>query len=124
RTPDDPDGETSLQWIYESRSGTVPAPRRSAEHNANLAQHDEKTCATELLTMLSHSSSRSEEHTSELQSRVELVCRLLLEKKEQKSEAHAPAERDEYPVFCRRGIRPVRGQATRSPRRRREAAPH
>src|SRR5438105_11054556 len=28
---------------------------------------------------------RSEEHTSELQSRVELVCRLLLEKKKQKS---------------------------------------
>src|SRR5438105_9927356 len=28
--------------------------------------------------------SRSEEHTSELQSRVDLVCRLLLEKKKQK----------------------------------------
>src|SRR5687768_18096302 len=28
-----------------------------------------------------HSSSRSEEHTSELQSRLHLVCRLLLEKK-------------------------------------------
>src|SRR5207247_9242030 len=30
------------------------------------------------------SSSRSEEHTSELQSRVDLVCRLLLEKKKKK----------------------------------------
>src|SRR5438105_12050289 len=29
--------------------------------------------------------SRSEEHTSELQSRVDLVCRLLLEKKKQKN---------------------------------------
>src|SRR5205809_5769550 len=29
--------------------------------------------------------SRSEEHTSELQSRLHLVCRLLLEKKKQKS---------------------------------------
>src|SRR5438105_9445856 len=29
-------------------------------------------------------SSRSEEHTSELQSRVDLVCRLLLEKKKKK----------------------------------------
>src|SRR2546422_5621040 len=29
----------------------------------------------------SHSSPRSEEHTSELQSRLHLVCRLLLEKK-------------------------------------------
>src|SRR2546422_6183769 len=31
--------------------------------------------------LLSHSSERSEEHTSELQSRLHLVCRLLLEKK-------------------------------------------
>src|SRR2546428_10017647 len=32
---------------------------------------------------------RSEEHTSELQSRSDLVCRLLLEKKTQKSYSHA-----------------------------------
>src|SRR5437868_7670569 len=31
--------------------------------------------------------SRSEEHTSELQSRFDLVCRLLLEKKNQKSDS-------------------------------------
>src|SRR5690242_21077012 len=31
---------------------------------------------------------RSEEHTSELQSHVNLVCRLLLEKKKYKSHAH------------------------------------
>src|SRR5690349_22111087 len=31
---------------------------------------------------------RSEEHTSELQSRRELVCRLLLEKKNEKSRSH------------------------------------
>src|SRR2546422_5901791 len=33
--------------------------------------------------MLGHEVSRSEEHTSELQSRLHLVCRLLLEKKKQ-----------------------------------------
>src|SRR5690348_18107025 len=32
--------------------------------------------------------SRSEEHTSELQSPVHLVCRLLLEKKKKKKQAH------------------------------------
>src|SRR2546428_9772166 len=32
-----------------------------------------------------HSPGRSEEHTSELQSRSDLVCRLLLEKKKKKS---------------------------------------
>src|SRR5205809_2975681 len=31
-----------------------------------------------------HAASRSEEHTSELQSRLHLVCRLLLEKKKKK----------------------------------------
>src|SRR2546422_9663165 len=31
---------------------------------------------------------RSEEHTSELQSRLHLVCRLLLEKKKQKKQTH------------------------------------
>src|SRR2546429_4239657 len=35
--------------------------------------------------------SRSEEHTSELQSRLHLVCRLLLEKKKQQSHRHASA---------------------------------
>src|SRR5207249_7045232 len=34
-----------------------------------------------LMSMLSNATSRSEEHTSELQSRFDLVCRLLLEKK-------------------------------------------
>src|SRR3989449_7345206 len=33
-------------------------------------------------------SSRSEEHTSELQSRLHLVCRLLLEKKKKKKESY------------------------------------
>src|SRR2546422_8494104 len=33
---------------------------------------------------------RSEEHTSELQSRLHLVCRLLLEKKKKKERASAP----------------------------------
>src|SRR5436309_6444375 len=35
---------------------------------------------------------RSEEHTSELQSRENLVCRLLLEKKKQQSDHHDPAK--------------------------------
>src|SRR5439155_2737150 len=47
------------------------------------------------------SSARSEEHTSELQSRGHLVCRLLLEKKKKKSKhrqrpsrnVHAPSQR-------------------------------
>src|SRR5690606_28412683 len=41
-----------------------------------------------LLDKLEETSARSEEHTSELQSRENLVCRLLLEKKKQK---HTPS---------------------------------
>src|SRR5687768_18089769 len=36
-----------------------------------------------------HDPARSEEHTSELQSRLHLVCRLLLEKKKQRAD-HSP----------------------------------
>src|SRR5256884_3237640 len=35
---------------------------------------------------------RSEEHTSELQSRLHLVCRLLLEKKKRAATSHRPAQ--------------------------------
>src|SRR2546422_3934366 len=35
---------------------------------------------------------RSEEHTSELQSRLHLVCRLLLEKKKKKTETYTSTE--------------------------------
>src|SRR2546421_7976358 len=41
----------------------------------------------ELIGRLYHLKKRSEEHTSELQSRSDLVCRLLLEKKKQQRHA-------------------------------------
>src|SRR2546422_3861783 len=50
------------------------------------------TCvSTHLTQLVSQVSNRSEEHTSELQSRLHLVCRLLLEKKknERQTDAHA-----------------------------------
>src|SRR2546422_2599008 len=40
--------------------------------------------------------SRSEEHTSELQSRLHLVCRLLLEKKKQKSKTNDDGDQTHY----------------------------
>src|SRR6266702_8687405 len=42
------------------------------------------TCETWFVTRIAAPCFRSEEHTSELQSRGHLVCRLLLEKKKQK----------------------------------------
>src|SRR2546430_3127430 len=46
--------------------------------------------------------SRSEEHTSELQSQSNLVCRLLLEKKKKKQAAHPPLPLPSRPAMTRR----------------------
>src|SRR2546428_6405361 len=45
---------------------------------------------------LSTADSRSEEHTSELQSRSDLVCRLLLEKKKQNQPSHLQHTHQDY----------------------------
>src|SRR5437016_10082256 len=56
----------------------LPNKVLAAEYRTTLP--DEKTLAAEL------ESKRSEEHTSELQSLTNLVCRLLLEKKKKKKQ--------------------------------------
>src|SRR3989449_7037700 len=55
--------------------------------------HDLRLCAQRgevLLDARLRHRPRSEEHTSELQSRLHLVCRLLLEKKKKKKSADVP----------------------------------
>src|SRR5687768_18066497 len=49
-----------------------------------IAAHEVEFVASIFATPLNCISKRSEEHTSELQSRLHLVCRLLLEKKKKK----------------------------------------
>src|SRR3712207_7347435 len=58
------DGQTFVFWGMNYDTANIPGPERS---NAWVNQPEK----------------RSEEHTSELQSRQYLVCRLLLEKKKQ-----------------------------------------
>src|SRR3989442_3463468 len=53
---------------------------------------DELDRLFERLVQVLEQTIRSEEHTSELQSRPHLVCRLLLEKKKKKSGTHSPAQ--------------------------------
>src|SRR2546422_1425799 len=48
---------------------------------------------------------RSEEHTSELQSRLHLVCRLLLEKKKKRKKAAATAEESRQAATMRTSVR-------------------
>src|SRR5438105_12137082 len=54
---------------------------RTQRHGAAVHRHQ---LADQLFLLLNRKLVRSEEHTSELQSRVDLVCRLLLEKKKKK----------------------------------------
>src|SRR3989475_8153214 len=44
---------------------------------------------------------RSEEHTSELQSQSNLVCRLLLEKKKKKKKHHTQTQKCDHVTRCR-----------------------
>src|SRR5687768_18019798 len=76
----------STLFPYTTLFRSDPPPRRRA-----LWAHQPFVfgCAAKLLTIgqgdtVQRSNSRSEEHTSELQSRLHLVCRLLLEKKKNK----------------------------------------
>src|SRR5258707_11942020 len=77
------------------RSTLFPYPTlfRSPEHAEILADaeprlllHEPEFAATAALARCPAVPLRSEEHTSELQSRQYLVCRLLLEKKKKNSE--------------------------------------
>src|SRR5687768_18327736 len=62
------------------------AAARIADSTARVSVTDDDGQPSQLPSMRSRTtpSSRSEEHTSELQSRLHLVCRLLLEKKKKK----------------------------------------
>src|SRR2546427_8415250 len=51
----------------------------------------------------SHVRKRSEEHTSELQSQSNLVCRLLLEKKKKQKRNRQPIARVSSPIELRNG---------------------
>src|SRR5690606_41855547 len=61
------------------------APRVDVDRNQRFGWvDDEVAAALQLYDRVVHRRERSEEHTSELQSRENLVCRLLLEKKKYK----------------------------------------
>src|SRR5687768_18359832 len=67
--------------VGEAGGPTFRPTRRSNAEDENQARRDEAL------------QERSEEHTSELQSRLHLVCRLLLEKKKKKKKTHSPEQK-------------------------------
>src|SRR5690242_21086180 len=72
-----------LRWLR--RQLRQPIPIR--EHLEAAVENDDVAEARRLLAGFEFSD-RSEEHTSELQSHVNLVCRLLLEKKKKTTNQH------------------------------------
>src|SRR5690349_22737964 len=69
------------------------APRRSAPARASLRSPPARAAPIE------RRARRSEEHTSELQSRRDLVCRLLLEKKKQNRQIPHPLTKKPNLIF-------------------------
>src|SRR2546421_9690466 len=68
------------------RSTLFPYTRSSDLTSSNTSVGTASCCAsTTFSANISRDNSRSEEHTSELQSRSDLVCRLLLEKKKKEN---------------------------------------
>src|SRR5690554_7675108 len=87
-------GETPREPTKTTRAGiscakvrAPPASRaKRPTRSASLITTKRKGCRLQELGASAASATRSEEHTSELQSRPHLVCRLLLEKKKNKQE--------------------------------------
>src|ERR1035437_10495012 len=87
-------------WAQRGWQGDAAGLKRLARHAGSLATKNVTLAAdrdfhlNEVIQIPDHVGpfQRSEEHTSELQSRQYLVCRLLLEKKKQRRE-HTTAPR-------------------------------
>src|SRR2546422_4538738 len=75
-----PISASSGRYRWTSSSPRATAPIRCPAATSGCCTIRRRSCGV--------STSRSEEHTSELQSRLHLVCRLLLEKKKKKKNKH------------------------------------
>src|SRR5207237_4072088 len=75
---------SSLMSERATRSSTERPSRNTVQTSAS-ARISPMRCDTSSVLMPCCASLRSEEHTSELQSHLNLVCRLLLEKKKQQN---------------------------------------
>src|SRR3712207_8400860 len=78
-----PPRSTLFPYTTLFRSPTAAAAKSRTNAPRALASRRERSGATTRVRVARARSTRSEEHTSELQSRQYLVCRLLLEKKKE-----------------------------------------
>src|SRR2546427_4317277 len=70
--------------IFQLLARWTPEVGFPGKLSAELGRQVESICRCDSRQYFGHASCRSEEHTSELQSQSNLVCRLLLEKKKNK----------------------------------------
>src|SRR2546429_1680260 len=88
----------SLRRRGKSSAGAAARPRKNRASNFSTAPHATATGREAPMLLLAtrkrRSYNRSEEHTSELQSRLHLVCRLLLEKKKKRPATTSHRNRD------------------------------
>src|SRR2546422_2190953 len=78
-------------WYVRTNRPRFWAPDRAADPACLATLHDALVTTARVLAPAAPFLARSEEHTSELQSRLHLVCRLLLEKKKKKNNIHKSA---------------------------------
>src|SRR5687768_17681451 len=69
---------------HQTRGGVYPGPARVRKDRSDAEAHAAADRERSYFWHRCRQDRRSEEHTSELQSRLHLVCRLLLEKKKEK----------------------------------------
>src|SRR3712207_8844822 len=79
---------SKVEQVFDMTSEYADLKRRMGLDRWFIVRFDEKTDVNEVLKELRNDPARSEEHTSELQSRQYLVCRLLLEKKKKNITQH------------------------------------
>src|SRR5690348_17902323 len=81
----------SRSRLWSTRLG-VPQSDQVSAGSRETARHAGAAARTAREKLAVGDRARSEEHTSELQSPVHLVCRLLLEKKKKKQRLHGKTE--------------------------------
>src|SRR5690349_22246050 len=84
-----PPRSTLFPYTTLFRSSKAPEPRTTFPVCRTTARRGGSHSVIVMVSRKPNRPSRSEEHTSELQSRRDLVCRLLLEKKKKKATAQA-----------------------------------
>src|SRR5260221_9120667 len=83
---------TTLFRSLRTKTRSSPSGARGSPSCAVAAPHSPTISAANTSPPTFTVRGRSEEHTSELQSHSDLVCRLLLEKKKKRTYRHTPSQ--------------------------------